>query len=281
MEWLTGERESRTGITRLNQGLDADTLNKTATGTALMQAQGQQGEEMIARQLAETVSRLFVKKYRLMRSEGEPFKIKVDGQFRQIDPSQWPEDINIIVRVGLGSNSKDKRIQYRMALMQALEASVAQGLSGPEHVYRWFDGMARDCGLGQGDDFAFDPSAPPEIGPDGQPVEKPQKPDPAAQAEMAKLQLEKDKAGAHLQLEGQKASATLDAMREKHALEMDQKREQAMLEAQLARDKADQEAQIAIYQINKQAEVAAYQAHMKAQTDLGVSKFRDGGSLDA
>jgi len=288
MEWLTGERESRTGITRLNQGLDADALNKTATGTALMQAQGQQGEEMIARQLAETVSRLFVKKYRLMRTEGEAFNVKVDGQYRQIDPKTWPEDINIVVRVGLGSNSKDKRIQYRMALAQALEMSVQAGTSGPEHVFKWFDGMARDCGLGQGDDFCTDPSAPPEIGPDGQPVQKPEKPDPAmvkAQADMQsqqqQLQLEQQKAAAHLQLEQQKAGATLDAMREKHALEMDQKRAQAELDAQLAREKADQEAQIAIYQINKQAEVAAYQAHMKAETDLGVSKFRDGGALDA
>jgi hypothetical protein len=40
MEWLAGERESRTGITRMNQGLDADAMNKTATGTAMMQAAG-------------------------------------------------------------------------------------------------------------------------------------------------------------------------------------------------------------------------------------------------
>ncbi|MGJ3630162.1 portal protein [Sphingomonas sp. MMS24-JH45] len=73
LEWMTGERENRTGITRLNQGLDADALNKTATGTALMQAQGQQQEEFIARNLAEAVSRLFGKKYRLMRREGDPF----------------------------------------------------------------------------------------------------------------------------------------------------------------------------------------------------------------
>jgi hypothetical protein len=59
LQYLAGEQESRTGITRLNQGLDADTLNKTATGTALMQAQGQQFEEFIARNFAEAMSRLF------------------------------------------------------------------------------------------------------------------------------------------------------------------------------------------------------------------------------
>ena len=136
MEWLTGERESRTGITRLNQGLDADALNKTATGTALMQSQGQQQEEFIARNLAETLSRLFLKKYRLMRAEGDPFKVKVDGQYKEVDPSQWPEEVNMIVRVGLGSNSKDKRIQARMALAQLMAEGTQIGDVEPKHGHR-------------------------------------------------------------------------------------------------------------------------------------------------
>lgn len=262
LEWATGERESRTGITRLNQGLDADALNKTATGTALMQAQGQQGEEMIARHLAEALSRLFLKKYRLMRAEGEPFKVKVDGQYREVDPTKWPEDVNMIVRVGLGSNSKDKRIQYRMAMVQPLAESVGQGMSGPEHVFKWFDGMARDTGIGQGDDFCYDPAnAPP----------KEDKPDPALQAEMAKLDLEKQRTGAQLTLDQQKAQAQIEAQREKHALEMSQKREAAALDAQLAREKVDTEAQIALYRIDREAEVA------RQGQDFGG--YRPGGSV--
>ena len=45
IEFKIGQRESRTGITRMNQGMDADTLNKTATGTAMMMNQGSQIEE--------------------------------------------------------------------------------------------------------------------------------------------------------------------------------------------------------------------------------------------
>jgi len=272
MEWLTGERESRTGITRLNQGLDADALNKTATGTALMQAQGQQGEEMIARQLAETVSRLFLKKYRLMRAEGEPMKIKVDGQFKEIDPRAWPEDMNITVRVGLGSNSKDKRIQYRMAAAPLLQASVQAGTSGAEHVYKWFDGYARDTGLGKGEEFAFDPKDKEGM---------PQQPDPAAEAEKAKLELETQKAGAQLQLEHSKAQAAIETermkadaqiamQREKHAMEMQARREQADLETQLAREKMVMEAQL-------EREALA----LKAETDVHIATNRPGGALDA
>lgn len=267
LEWITGERESRTGITRLNQGLDADALNKTATGTALMQAQGQQGEEMIARQLAETMARLFMKKYRLMRAEGEKFKVKVDGQYREVDPATWPEDINIAVRVGLGSNSKDKRIGYRMAMGDALNASVAAGFSSQEHVFKWFDGLARDTGIGQGDDFCTDPA---KMGP------QPEKPDPEmikVQAEQqkaqAQLELDREKAGAQVETDRMKAQAQIDAMREKHALDMDQAREKAALEAQLAREKMIIEANL-----------AREQMAVKASVDREIGTNRPGGDLD-
>lgn len=288
MEWLTGERESRTGITRLNQGLDADALNKTATGTALMQSQGQQQEEMIARQLAETVGRLFCKKYRLMRAEGVPIKVKVDGQYKTVDPSTWPEDINMVVRVGLGSGSKDKRIQARMALIPIMAEGLPQGLVTPKHTFNMIDGLVRDMGIGQGDDFWLDPDAPPELDESGQPKQPVQKPDPAMmelqakqQQAAAQLQLDQQKAQAAQELEGQKAAASIETerqkadaqismQRDKHALEMQQRREQAGLEAQLARERMVMEAQL-------EREAIA----LKAQTDVHIASNRPGGSLDA
>lgn len=266
LEWITGERESRTGITRLNQGLDADTLNKTATGTALMQAQGQQGEEMIARQLAETMARLFLKKYRLMRAEGETFKVKVDGQYREVDPAQWPEDINIVVRVGLGSNSKDKRIGYRMAMGDALNASVAAGFSTQEHVFKWFDGMARDTGIGQGDDFCTDPA---KMGP------QPEKPDP----EMAKVQAEQQKTEAQLQLDQAKASAQVETDRMKAQAQIEVMRERHSLEMQQAREKAAQEMQLAREKMVMEANLAREQMAVKASVDAQIATNRPGGSL--
>jgi hypothetical protein len=273
MEWLAGERESRTGITRLNQGIDADALNKTATGTALMQAQGQQQEEMIGRQLAQTLGRLFLKKYRLMKAEGGSIRVKVDGQFREVDPSQWPEEVNVIVRVGLGTGSKDKRIQYRMALAPLMQEGIAAGKVSDKNAFNMIDGLVRDMGIGSGDDYWIDPDSE-----EGQQhaAQMAQQPNP----EMAKVQLEAEKANAQLQLEGQKSQAQLDAMREKHALEMAQKREAAELEAMLAREKADTEAQIALYKIDKEAEIARHQMMVKGAVDTHIAENRPGGDLD-
>jgi len=282
MEWMTGERESRTGITRLNQGLDADALNKTATGTAMMQAQGQQQEEFIARNFAEAFSRLMAKKYRLMRREGEPFKIKVDGQYREVDPTQWPEDVNLAIRVGLGTGSKDKRVQARMALAPILAEGFANGQVKPKHLFHAVDGLVRDLGIGQGDDFWTDPDAP--LAPGEQPEQE--QPDPemlAMQAEQDReeraFQFEQRKADATLQLKRDEASANIEALRERHALEMEQKREQARLDAQLARERADDEAALAIYRTDKEAEVKAYAISKKADTDASIGRNREGGDL--
>ena len=280
MEWMTGERESRTGITRLNQGLDADALNKTATGTAMMQAQGQQQEEFIARTFAEAFSRKMAKSYRLRRREGEPFKIKVDGQYKQVDPRAWPEDVNVAIRVGLGTGSKDKRVQARMALAPLLAEGAQAGKVSDKNLYNAMDGLVRDLGLGQGSDFWKDPDAPQE---EGQEQEQPDPEMLAMQAEQqreqAEMEFEQQKAAAQLQLQREKDAASIEAQREKHMLDMEQAREKAALEAQLARDKASTEADIAIYAIDRQTEVKAYAAKMGAEAqDIGQN--REGGRLD-
>jgi hypothetical protein len=274
MEWMTGERESRTGITRLNQGLDADALNKTATGTALMQAQGQQGEEMIARQLADTIGRLFAKKYRLMRIEGVPFKIKVDGQYRTVDPTQWPEDMNLNIRVGLGTNSKDRRIQYRMALAPFLAEGLMQGYVGPDHAFHAIDGMVRDMGLGKGADYWIDPETP-----EGQQAmqAKGQQPDPKTAAVQAKAQADQQKlqAGAandqaKLQLDGQKAQQQGAIAMQTAQMKIDAQREAAAMNLMVDRERMATEAQL-----------EARRQEIEADAKVRVAQARPGGRLDA
>lgn len=299
MEWLTGERESRTGITRLNQGLDADALNKTATGTALMQSQGQQQEEFIARNLAETISRLFLKKYRLMRAEGDPFKVKVDGQYKEVDPSQWPEEVNMIVRVGLGSNSKDKRIQARMALAQLMAEGTQIGDVEPKHRFKMVDGLVRDMGIGTGDDYWTDPEAPPAIDPaTGQPVQKEEKPDPEmlkAQAEQqmqqAKLQGEQELAQARIMGEQQLSQERLRIMEAEGQAKQQLAREQAEHDAALAEAKAQRESELAQQKMAMEqrlaeqrmvieAGMAEHKANLAQQSsDAKLSTNRPGGNL--
>ena len=243
MEWMTGERESRTGITRMNQGLDADALNKTATGTALMVSQGQQQEEYVARNFANAISRLFRKKYRLMRSEGEPFAIKVDGKYKQIDPRSWPKDVNIKVNVGLGSNSKENRIAARAGLLGPMTGAMEQGMAGPEHAFRWMDGMARDAMLGKGSDFMYDPKDP-EV--QAQMAQKEQQPDP----ELVKVEMDQQRKMAEFEFDAQlailKAEHDAEIEAAKIAGQIDTAQLKTVLEARIATLKADYEAKLKV-----------------------------------
>jgi hypothetical protein len=285
IEHMKGERESRTGITRLNQGLDADTLNKTASGQASLQATGQQMEEFVARNFAESLSRLFLKKMKLMKDHAEPVPMRVDGQYKTADPSQWPDDMDVVIRVGLGSGRKEQRMAYRMQVAEMQAEAFPLGLATKKHLFNTGAGFVRDSGLGDPNDYFQDPDAPPEIDPaTGQPVEKEEQPDP----EMVKVQAEQQMAQVKMQAEQEATQAKLAMMREESQIKLQLQREEAEQEAQLARDKATFEAQQATQRMQQEfdlaqqrmameQQLAAHKASMAEQSAL--SKTRDGGSL--
>jgi hypothetical protein len=286
MEVLAGEKESRTGITRLNQGLDADALNKTASGTAMMQAQGQQIEEYLARNFAEAFARLMLKKYHLMRKYGEPMQVKIDGDLVTVDPRTWPDDMNVQVRVGLGSGRKDQRIGYRQLVMQVQQA-IAQSESrvvNDENIWNSAKGLIKDMNLGDPNDFFTDPSRLPPAEP---------KPDPEmakAQADAMlaahKQQADENKVQADQMIRVQQMQvdaalrekqldADLQAKREKAALEESLARDKAMFEANLATQTADREYQLALLKLEREAELKR-----QAMSEPTLPQNREGGALD-
>lgn len=287
MELLRGDKESRTGITRLNQGIDADALNKTASGTAMMQAQGQQIEEYIARNFAESFARLMLKKYRLMRKYGEPFDMVVDGEVVKVDPQTWPDDMQVAVRVGLGTGRKDQRIAYRMQLLEIAQAAVQGGsrIFDDSTLYNNLKGLVADMSLGSARDLLIDPES---LGP---PEEKPDPEMAKAQAD-AMMQAEKLKAQqvdaeAKNMLALQKQEADLDLARQKLEYDLAAAREKSALEADLARDKAETEAQLAIKKIDMEYQLALIRianereiADSQNEAEDEMTTNRPGGALD-
>ncbi|MCW2405047.1 hypothetical protein M2336_001676 [Sphingobium sp. B1D7B] len=279
LEFMSGERESRTGITRMNQGLDADTLNKTATGTAMMQAAGQQIEEYIARHFAEFLGRLFRKKYRLMRDYGQPFTTMIDGALQQVDPSQWPEDVRVIVRAGLGTNRKQERVQSRMMALQVMQqaAQVGSRTVTDENVYEMEKDLFMDMGLGSTHRYLTDPSKlePAEEKPDPKLLEAQAK----AQIEAEKVELEKQKVGIEAQLKQQSLEVDLTARREKAALDEQLARDKASFEAELALRQQAFEEQLAERRMMFEQELARQKAATMGD-EQALPKKRPGGDLD-
>lgn len=114
LEYADGVLEGRTGVTRYNQGLDADALNKTATGISLISNAGQQRPELIARVFAETgVKRAFRRILQLVcQHQRQAQAIRLRGKWVNMDPRQWNHRMDLAVTVGLGTGNKDQKLAH-------------------------------------------------------------------------------------------------------------------------------------------------------------------------
>jgi hypothetical protein len=268
IEFKIRQRESRTGITRLNKGVDEDTLNDTASGQKMLMARGQQMERYVIRNFAEGVARLFQKKRRLMSRYAEPFTIKVDGKYRRVDPSQWQDDMDVNVKVGLGSGSKDERIGYRNLIAQAHMQLKMSGspLVTDENIYNNLTGGCKDMGLPPNDLFTHPDDAPPQQPP----------PDPAMVKVQAELQMKQQQ----LEQARQEGEAKIQLLAAK-----------SQNDAEVAQARAELEAHLAVRQQNIDTWLQSHQMMMDAakhqqsmdhadeQHQAKIKTLRSGGNL--
>jgi hypothetical protein len=130
VEWVDSTKENRTGSTRYNQGTDADTLNKTATGMSMIQTASQKRIDMIARLFGETGMRDMYKKCVLLYRNNmtRPFTVKVDG----IDVTVSPEMLKgkkITCKANLG-------IEAQIGMMEAEKVkAIFDFLAGVNHMF--------------------------------------------------------------------------------------------------------------------------------------------------
>lgn len=304
IEYMQSAQESRTGITRLNQGLDADSLNKTATGQALLQAQGQQMEEYVARNFAQSLGRLFQKKLWLMIASGDPMAIKVEGLYKTVDPALWPPDMRVRVTVGLGSGRKDQRLAYRQQLLSIQQQALAVGLTGSKQIYNNIAAMIRDCGLGNPTDYLIDP----DIRLAGNQAENPVNNNSAAAQNSSgsvgnnpdytelkarqdinlqgqKMAADQERSMAEFALKKQETEAKLAMQQEEHKQRLALVREKAEEEAILARQRSDFEASLAKETADRNYQIALKLA--EAGKNIPADKKGDrvpqnkaGGALD-
>lgn len=292
LEHVERMRESRTGITRLNMGLDEDTLNQTAKGQGQLIARGEQQEEYVARNFANGFAKLITKKARLLQRHGRPLWVPIDGQYKQVDPRQWPEDMIARSRMGLGTVNKDQRIGYRREVIgmqaQALEAGL--GIVDEDKFYNSAKGFIKEIDLGDVSEFFNEPAK----GPDGNPLPKPEKPDPEmakvqaeAQMQQQQQQFDQQATAAKLQGEQQIAAFKLQAQRDADAAKLESERQKAMLDQQLARDKANFEAQLAQEKMDREWALEIERMNrehalnqQRADNDAKMQQNRPGGDLD-
>jgi len=177
VEYYDTVREQRTGNTRYNQGLDADSLNKTATGISSIMAAAGQRMEMFARQYAEQFLKpLFLKMLELVcKYPDQKEVIRLRNEWVEMDPREWSTEYDMSVTVGLGSGSREKMVAEIQQLLQ-IDAQILQlqgGAVGPlvdyEKIYGKLKALTEAMGLKGIEKFYNDPDGyqqPPQTNPE-------------------------------------------------------------------------------------------------------------------
>lgn len=134
-EWLSDWSSKRTGWTAYSQGLDADSLNKTATGVSIITQKADMRMDLMSRFFAVGMKALFAKVLKLAtRHQGIQEMVNVGGQFVPINPSEYRNQFNVKIKVGLGTGSKEQQAARIMGLMQIMQAGVQMGVVGPQNI---------------------------------------------------------------------------------------------------------------------------------------------------
>jgi hypothetical protein len=268
-------RQSRTGILQLSKGMDKDALNETMGGQDQLMAAGEKKQKYIARNFARALAQVFMKMFRLMRKHGDPVTLKVDGQYKTIDPKQWPEEMDFSLKVGLGTNGKERRIGHRMAIASLQAQAIGAGLPvvTPINIYNTGAGLVRDMALGEPDDFWTHPER-------GEQKPEQEKPDPEMQKVQAQLAMQQQKQESDQQLAQDKAAFEAELAQDKATTEMQLAREQMQAETQLAREELMMNAELQAAQI----EQGDYQhseklASSERMANIKLSTNKPGGSL--
>jgi len=141
LEYVDGNREFRTGVSKMGQGLDADVLqNQTAkaVGTAFNAAQAK--TKLIARIFAETgIKDLFKLLHSILRkNQDQADTVRLRNKWVKVDPKTWDLREDMTPNVGLGSGTRQEQIQSLLVLMQQQKEAIAVpqlNLVKPKHLY--------------------------------------------------------------------------------------------------------------------------------------------------
>lgn len=227
LEMAQGMRERRTGVTRYNQGLDADTLNKTATGVTKVMNAADKRQLLMLRIFAETgVRQLFRLVLRLVtRNQDMAQVVRLRNTFVPFDPRGWSPEMDVQIEVGIGTGDKTENLMLLQQFGQFMQQAAQAGLVGPQQIYEFGKALAKNAKL-KGADEKFMMS-PDKI------EKKPPQPSPEqvkAQMEQAKLQFQAQQAMQKAQFEAQEAAKQRGHDLQMKQMELEQQHRDKLLE---------------------------------------------------
>lgn len=271
MQYLDAELETRTGLSRQSQGIDANALqNQSATAVAQVFSASQMRIKLIARLMAEGVRDIFALLHGTIRKHGQQFEtVRLRNAWVNVDPRNWKTRDDMTINVGLGSGGKAQQFAQLMALANIQRELVAGGkihLVGDRELYNTATELTRIMGHKNPDRFFNDPTArDPQTGQflHPAPAPPPPPPDPKVLALQARAQADQATAAHKAQIEQQRAQN--DAIHQQV---------KAQAEIELAKIKAEIEAGMKV--LDAHLKVASESRKTARSYPQGARKARDG-----
>ena len=232
--YIDGLVEQKTGVTRASMGLDPDSMQSTTKAAVTATVQAAAGQvEVMARNLSDGMKDLFGIMLRLYaKNVDEEYMMRMNGSFVPVDPRVWNTSMDVSVNVGLGTGREEEKM---VGLNQALQMQTMvyqtygpmNGLVSMTNIRNTLADLLAASGVRNADRY-FAPITP-EIEmqmlqmQQAAQAQQGQGTDPNAaflQSEQMKAQSKMQTEMAKLQLDMQKAAADDDLKRDKMAQDL-------------------------------------------------------------
>lgn len=162
LEYVDTIKENRTGVSKANapQGMDQQSMHKTAEGVIRIQNASMQRLELIGRLFAEIGLKDFYRKCVLLYQKNirEPFTAKVQGKERQITPDMIQGKVITRVNMGVTANVgavEAEKIEKVLGVLFTVNDKYP-GMLGPEQVHNLMSRYITSSGFKNVDDFIAD-----------------------------------------------------------------------------------------------------------------------------
>jgi len=266
MDYLDTVKETRTGLSRASQGLDANSLQSSTASAVSATVRGAQVKlESYCRTFAETgVKDLFRGILHLVTKHDNKEKIiRLRNKFVPLNPAEWKSQFDTIVQVGLGTTDDETKIAFLTQIAAKQEQILMQ--LGPDNPAVSMDqyistlrSIAEIGGFKDADLYFSSPEVIKQKMAEAQAKagQEQQQPSPEQQMLQMQMQLEQQKAQAQIELERQKAEAKLELEREKFQAEMQMEREKMVVETELRRQELQAEAELRVAKAMTDAQIS-------------------------
>jgi hypothetical protein len=239
LQYLDAELETRTGVSKQSQGIDANALqNQSATAVAQVFSASQMRVKLVARIMAEGVRDIFALLHGTIRKHGQKTQtVRLRNQWVDVNPRNWKTRDDMTINVGLGTGSKAQQFAQTMAIANVQKEMIAGGktnLVGDRELYNSASDLTRIMGHKNPDRFFKDPD---ELNPQTGELANPPPPtpqDPKVVAANAKAQLDMQQMQGRAEIERIQAQADIAVQNRKADSEIQIAMMKARLEAQLA-----------------------------------------------